>query len=290
MNFFDLNFTLDAGAWPDGVTDKIANLEGDDWAGTAAINYAVNNNFGVFGRASKGNLFPHFDQVRDGDLYNLTEGEQIRDAGGNVLTVKGTVEPNLFNQFELGVKFDQEFYSLFITGFVNTVEIFDGDVGAQRVAALLKTRTYGAEVDAAVSIKNFKVSLIGTYQNGEITESLKAPETEGNNIWRQPDVQFRFAPSYDFQLTQNLSASIYGAVRYVGKRWNDRDNSFELDSYTKLDLGLDIYTSSGITFSVSGENLNDSDGLTEGDPRDPNSKNGRPIFGRSARFSVGVNF
>jgi len=289
-DFFDLNFTLDAGAWPDGVTDKIANLEGKDWAGTAAINYAVNNNFGVFGRASKGNLFPHFDQVRDGDLYNLTEGEQIRDTNGNVLSVKGTVDANLFNQFEVGVKFDQEFYSLFITGFVNTVEIFDGDVGAQRVAALLKTRTYGAEVDAALSIKNFKVSLIGTFQNGEITESAKAPTTVGNNIWRQPDVQFRFAPSYDFQITRNLSASIYGAVRYVGKRWNDRDNSFELDSYTKLDVGLDVYTSSGITFSVSGDNLNDSDGLTEGDPRDPNSKNGRPILGRSVRFSVGVNF
>src|SRR3970282_1115414 len=53
-NFFDLNFILDAGAFPDGVTDKIANLDGKDWAGTGAVNYAVNNNFGVFVRGSKG--------------------------------------------------------------------------------------------------------------------------------------------------------------------------------------------------------------------------------------------
>ena len=288
--FFNTNFSLDAGAWPDGVTDKIANLDGDDWAGTAALNFAVNNNFGVFVRGSKGNLWPNFDQIRDGDLYNLESGDRYTDTDGNVLSVKGKVKPNLFNQADIGVKLDKDIYSLFITGFYNNVEIFDGDVGAQRVAALLKTRTFGVEVDAGLSVKNFRVNLIGTYQNGEITESAKAPETVGNKIWRQPDFQLRLAPSYDFQLSPNVSASIYGAIRYVGTRWNDRDNSYELDSYTKLDLGVDVSTSSGITFNVSSDNLTDDHGLTEGDPRDPSSSNGRPIFGRSFRFGVAVNF
>ena len=288
--FFNTNFSLDAGAWPDGTTDKIANLDGDDWAGTAALNFAVNNNFGVFVRGSKGNLWPNFDQIRDGDLYNLESGDRYTDTDGNVLSVKGKVKPNLFNQADIGVKLDKDIYSLFITGFYNNVEIFDGDVGAQRVAALLKTRTFGVEVDAGLSVKNFRVNLIGTYQNGEITESAKAPETVGNKIWRQPDFQLRLAPSYDFQLSPNVSASIYGAIRYVGTRWNDRDNSYELDSYTKLDLGVDVSTSSGITFNVSSDNLTDDHGLTEGDPRDPSSSNGRPIFGRSFRFGVAVNF
>ena len=288
--FFNTNFTLDAGAHPDGITDKIANLDGKDWAGTAALNYAVNNNFGVFVRGSKGNLWPNFDQIRDGDLYNLKSGDQIRDTGGNVLSVKGTVKPNLFYQADVGVKLDKEIYSLFITGFYNTVEIFDGDVGAQRVAALLKTRTFGVEVDAALSIERFRVNLIGTFQNGKITSSDQAPETVDNKIWRQPDFQLRLAPSYDIQLSNEVTASIYGAVRYVGKRWNDRDNSYQLDAYTKLDLGLDVSTASGITFNVSADNLTDDHGLTEGDPRDPTSKNGRPILGRSIRFAVGVNF
>jgi len=288
--FFNTNFSLDAGSWPDGTTDKIANLDGDDWAATAALNFAVNNNFGIFVRGSKGNLWPNFDQIRDGDLYNLKSGDRYRDADGNVLSVKGTVKPNLFNQADIGVKLDKDIYSLFITGFYNNVEIFDGDVGAQRVAALLKTRTFGVEIDAGLSVKNFRINLIGTYQNGEITESAKAPETVGNKIWRQPDIQLRLAPSYDFQLSPNISASIYGAIRYVGTRWNDRDNSYELDSYTKLDLGVDVSTSSGITFNVSSDNLTDDHGLTEGDPRDPSSSNGRPILGRSFRFGVAVNF
>ncbi|MBU2506580.1 MAG: TonB-dependent receptor [Bacteroidetes bacterium] len=283
-NFFNLNFTLDHGV-PDGITDKIANLDGTDWSGTGAINYAVNNNLGVFVRGSKGSLFPMFDQIREGVGYKLKE----EDTGSTSLSVKGTLEPNLFNQFELGVKIDQELYSLFITGFLNTVEVYDGDVGAARAAALLKTRTFGAEIDAGLRKDAFKVNLIGTFQNGEITESSD-PKVVGKKIWRQPDLQLRLAPSYNFQLSNNIAASIYGALRYVGARWNDRDNSYQLDAYSKLDIGLDVSTSSGLTFNLNGDNLTNSEGLTEGDPRDPSSKNGRPILGRSVRFSVGVNF
>lgn len=284
-DFFNLNFTLDdkftvdVGGLPNGITNKTANLDGDEWAGTGAINYTVNNNFGVYVRGSKGNLWPNFDQIRE-NVFTVESGD----------VTNGTVEPNLFNQAELGVKISQEVYSLFITAFFNTVEIFDGDVGSTRATALLETRTFGLELDAGLSVDRFRVNLIGTYQNGEITESAKAPETVGNSIWRQPDLQLRLAPSYEIQLSNNVTATIYGAIRYVGERWNDRDNAFQLDSYSKLDLGLDISTSGGITFNISGDNLNDSDGLTEGDPRDPTSSNGRPIFGRSFRFSIGVNF
>jgi len=288
-DFFNLNFTLDAGAFPDGKTDKTAQLDGNDWAGTAALNYALSDQLGIFARGSKGSLFPNFDQVRDGDLYNLESGEQIRDANGNVWSVKGTVKPNLFNQGDLGIKFDGGSYTLFLTGFYNTVEIYDGDVGATRVAALLKTHTIGGEVDAGFSTGGFKVNLTGVLQSGEISESAKAPETVGNSIWRQPDVQFRVAPSYDFRLGSDLNAVIYGAFRFVGERWNDRDNSYKLDSYTKLDLGVGVSTTGGLTFNVSSDNVTDSHGLTEGDPRDPTSTNGRPILGRSFRFSVGVD-
>ncbi len=288
--FWNLNFTLDAGAYPDGKIDKIANLDGDDWAATGAINYAVNTNMGVFARASKGSLFPHFDQIRDGDNYNLESGTLITDASGNVLTAEGTVAPNLFNQYELGFKYDRDLFSLFLTGFMNNVEVFDGDVGSTRASALLKTRTFGVEIDGGLSISGFRLKVIGTYQNGEITEAPKAPETVGNKIWRQPDFQVRVAPSYYFDISENINATLYGAFRYVGPRWNDRDNSYQLDSYTKLDFGVEVATVSGLSFNLSGDNLTDSHGLTEGDPRDPTTKNGRPILGRSIKFSVGVSF
>ncbi|MGA8264781.1 MAG: TonB-dependent receptor, partial [Ignavibacteriaceae bacterium] len=280
-DFFNLDYTLDgAGTYPDGVPDLRATLDGNDWAGTIALNYAVDNNLGLFARASKGSLFPNFDDVRS-NIYNLDSGTIDSTAGGTILGVNGTVKSNLFNQFEAGVKIDQGEYSLFITGFLNMVEQFDGDVLSTRANALLKTRTFGVEVDGGLKVEAFRLNLVGTYQNGEITEAALAPATVGNKIWRQPDFQFRLAPSYDFELSNNVSASLYGAFRYVGKRWDSRANVFQLDSFTKMDLGLVVSTTSGITFNVSGDNLNNSHGLTEGDPRNPASANGRPILGRS---------
>lgn len=283
--FFDLNFTLDHGAWPDGIIDRIANLYGRDWAGTAALNYAINQNLGIFARASKGSLFPNFDQIRENVGYKLEEPDGVQTSG----FIKGRLGSNLFNQYETGIKVNKEIYSLFITGFVNMVEVFDGDVGATRAAALLKTRTFGAEIDGAIAVDNFRLSLIGTYQNGEITESSDKTVV-GNKIWRQPEFQFRIAPNYTIGISQDVNATLYGAVRYVGERYNDRDNSYKLGAYEKVDLGLDINTSSGFVFNISADNLTNSEGLTEGDPRDPTTRNGRPIFGRSFRFSVGVNF
>ena len=286
-DFFHLNFTFDQGI--DGNTDLVAGLKGHDWAGTAALNYEINDLVGVFGRASKGSLFPNFDEVRS-NVYNLSSGTISKDGSGNIVGVNGTVKPNLFNQFEAGVKVDHGIYSLFVTGFLNMVEQFDGDVLAARASALLKTRTFGVEVDGGLNVHNFRLNLVGTFQSGKITEAALAPKTVNNKIWRQPDFQFRAAPSYDFTITHSVSASVYGAFRYVGKRWDSRDNNFQLDSFTKLDAGVSVATNSGITFNVSGDNLTDEHGLTEGDPRDPSAANGRPILGRSFQFSVAVDF
>ncbi len=289
-DFFNLNYTLDGGGTlPNGKADLTANLDGNDWAGTFAVNYAIDNNLGLFARGSKGSLFTNFDDVRS-NVYNLKSGTVNKDVNGNIVNVTGTVDPNLFNQYEAGVKIDQGVYSLFITGFLNTVQQFDGDVLSTRANALLKTRTYGVEFDGGFRVEGFQLSGDATFLSGEITDAPLAPTTVGNKIWRQPDFQFRLAPSYDFALSNDVSASIYGAFRYVGKRWNDRTNAYQLDSFTKIDLGVVVATTSGITFNVSGDNLGNSHGLTEGDPRSSTSANGRPILGRSVKFSVAVDF
>jgi iron complex outermembrane recepter protein len=286
-DFFNLNYTFDNNI--DGITDLVADLDGHDWAATGAINYAITENFGIFGRASKGSLFPNFDDVRS-NVFNLKSGTIDKNSSGSVVGASGTVDPNLFNQYEVGVKLDHEMYSLFITGFLNTVEQFDGDVLSSRASALLKTRSFGAEIDGGLNVNSLRVNLVGTFQSGKITEAALAPQTVGNKIWRQPNFQFRVAPSYDFPLGNSVSGSIYGAFRYVGKRWDSRDNVFQLNSYTKFDLGVSVSTLSGITFNIYGDNLGDSHGLTEGDPRDPTAANGRPILGRSFRFSIQVDF
>jgi len=271
---FDLQYTLDHGALPDGKIDKAESLSGKDHAITAAVNYDLSELLGIFVRYSDSYQFPHFDMIRE-NKYSLDED--------------GNVEANGFTQYEMGVKYDSKLLSLFATGFMNSVDVFDGDVGAVRESALLNTQTMGVELDGALSLGNLTLRGVGTYQKGEIKACDVDETVVGNSIWRQPDVQFRVSPSYDLAIG-NSTATIYGAARMCGKRWDSRGNVFQLDGYTKIDAGAVISTQSGMSFGIHADNITDSEGLTEGDPRDPASANGRPIFGRSIKLSVAYNF
>jgi iron complex outermembrane recepter protein len=268
--WFDLQYSLDEGpGFPDGTINRVESLDGRDWAITAALNYDFSPAFGVFGRFSDSFLFPHFDNIRE-NLYSL-DGD-------------GRLNTSSFTQYEFGVKYDTRLISLFATGFLNNVDVFDFDVGSVLDPATLNTETIGVEIDAALNYRDLTLRAIGTYQSGEIKDS-DDQTVIGNDIWRQPDWQIRFAPSYNLAIG-SVSSTLYGALRAVGKRWDSRTNVFQLDGYTKLDLGVTVTTPGGLSFNVHADNLTDSDGLTEGDPRDPLAANGRPIFGRSVRFSI----
>jgi outer membrane receptor protein involved in Fe transport len=72
--------------------------------------------------------------------------------------------------------------------------------------------------------------------------------------------------------------TIYGAASFVGDRWSDLGNSFQLPGYTTLDAGIEAKLDSGLVLRVSDDNLGSSHGLTEGDPRSLTAANGRPIL------------
>lgn len=271
---FDLQYTLDHGGHPDGKIDKAESLSGSDMALTGAVNFDLSKQLGVFGRFSNSYQFPHFDMIR--------EGKYSVDSDGNV-------EANTFTQYEFGVKYDAGWFSLFSTGFLNSVDVFDGDVGATRESALLNTQTKGVEIDGAVSLGSLALRAVATYQKGEIKDADVDPDVIGNSIWRQPDWQFRISPSYQLAMG-NLDVTIYGAIRSVGKRWDSRSNVFQLDGYTKIDGGVVVAAPGGLSFGVHMDNMTDSEGLTEGDPRDPTAANGRPIFGQSVKLSVTQDF
>lgn len=273
--WIDIQYTLDSGpGYPDGTTDLATSLTGKHFAFTGAINYDLTKELGAFGRYSDSYLFPQFDNIREGVFSRESNGD---------------LKPYKFRQYEGGVKYASPLVSLFATGFFNDVDVVEGDIGATRVTALLNTQAYGVELDGVLTYEDFTVRGVGTFQTGEIKKANADPDVVGNKIWRQPDWQFRVAPSYDF-ITGNFHTILYGAVRAIGKRYSDRTNEIQLDGYTKFDAGVLISPPGGLTFGVHGDNLNDSDGLTEGDPRNPDAPNGRPIFGRSINFSVAYDF
>ena len=87
-----------------------------------------------------------------------------------------------------------------------------------------------------------------------------------------------------------LEATFYSGLSFVGDRFGDLANNVELDGYEKIDLGVVVEHPSGVFFRVVGDNVTESEGLTEGDPRNPTAPNGRPIFGRSVLVSIGYDF
>jgi outer membrane cobalamin receptor len=216
-------------------------------------------------RYTKGFLFPHFDDIRE----NRNTVDEVK-------------------QFEGGVKYAGDWLSVYGTAFYNENDAFSSTVGGVLPPTAFTTEAYGVEVDGSLQIAGMLLSFLGTLQSTEITDST-APADIGNEVLRQPDWQVRLSPSYTWE-SGDVDLTFYAAATLVGDRFGDNANTVRLDGYEKIDLGLIAEFSSGLFLQVHGDNINDSDGITEGDPRNPAAPNGRPIFGRSVMFSLGYDF
>ena len=145
----EIDYVLDTGpGFPDGSRDLATSLDDDQTAYTVGVNWDFNDDIGFFGRYSKGYLFPHFDNVREGQL-----------------------EVNNVEQSEFGVKFTTDYYDVFATAFFNTNDSFDSVVGGAVPASAFETEAFGVEIDATVAIGMFNIGMSGVFQDTEITNS-----------------------------------------------------------------------------------------------------------------------
>jgi len=264
-----IDYVLDTSAagtsFADGTIDQATHLNGDETSYTAAVNYDFTDELGVFVRYTEGFLFPHFDD--------------IRESRNSVDEVKQT---------EAGVKYNTGQFQLYGTAFYNENDAFSSTVGGVLPPTAFTTEAYGIELDGSLNFGALVVSFIGTWQDTEITKSTTATDV-GNQVLRQPEWQLRLSPSYSFEFG-DFDTTLYVGASFVDDRFGDDANTVPLDSYEKIDAGVMMNTAGGLFFQIHGDNLNDSDGITEGDPRNPTAPNGRPIFGRSVMISVGYDF
>ncbi|MBN8502598.1 MAG: TonB-dependent receptor [Sphingomonadales bacterium] len=267
QQWIDINYLLDSGpGYPNGTTDLNIRRKANKFSYSGAINYEVNRGLGFFLRYSQGYRMFNFDDLRD---------------GGGVANVYSV------NQLEGGVKYRSDLFSVYLTGFYNHNDSFDSTVGGSSAGAF-KTRAYGAELDANFRVGGFNLGALMTLQDAKVTDATVASLVD-NSVHRQPSFQLRLSPSYTADL-DGAKVTLYGAVSFVGSRWSDLANTVKMDGYTKIDLGLEAKLDSGLFARVSVDNLGNSHGLTEGDPRVTGSNNGRPILGRSFTFSIGYDF
>jgi len=265
-----VEYSVDEGL--DGQVTLAVSTENEETSWTLAGNYAFTDTFAAFLRLNQGSRMPYFDDYRDN-----------RDAFNNGNNLVQDVQ-----QVELGAKWVTDYWSVYATGFFIEVDpsIFVALAGGG-AGEISTNEATGIEVDAVWTTDvGFNLNLNATIQESEI----KAGANAGNEQQRQPGWQLRLTPSYDFEIGTNIEASIYGTITAVDDRWSDNGNTVKLDSYEKLDLGIIARINERFVVQLAADNITDEEGLTEGDPRNPASPNGRFIMPASIKLSVGYEF
>lgn len=248
---------------------------------TVGGNYKLTKDSSVFARANTGHTFVSFDDLRNAGSQKNVDDHSI------LPTPKIT-------QFEIGFKTVGELYSAYINAFHTK---FDG-IAFQQILSngTILNSTSGSEGDglefelALRPIKNLTLSLTGNYQKSEYKDN---PATTGNTVQRQPELQFRFTPTYKIPMGAN-SLKLYGTYTSIGDRWADQANQQYLPSYRTVDLGALYSIGDKIEIRVNATNVNNELGLTEGNSRLTGAASGpinaRPLFGRTVEASLMYRF
>jgi iron complex outermembrane receptor protein len=244
---------------------------------TVGADYELSSELGVWTRYSRGNVFPQFDTVQSGLV-----GTQTVDA------------------YEGGVNYTASKLRLYANVFYNkfrNIQNFDLAANGSTFVREGAANTFGTEFNATLgSFYGFSMGASGTYLHARYTNFIDGGvDSSGNEVASQPAWQGRVNVSYLHEMGFG-TFTIYSAATFVGKRFGNETNTQILPSYVKVDAGVLLEMRGGEFIRISGDNLNNSDGLTEGDVRavltqtNAGASLGRPLQGRSALFTVGYRF
>jgi len=260
---------------------------------TLGADYQLSDNMGLFGRYTAAARIPGF-----ATYYT---------------NVSSTAVTQTMQLGEIGFKYATRQYSLYGTGFYtrynnvgfsNTVSTLNGFT---QVNAFANTNTFGLELEGSVfPVKWFDVSATATLQHGEyqglVAEAVSGGTLtqkynyNGNKLIRVPQASLRVVPGINLF---NNRIRIQSPIEYEGKRYTDVANSQILPAYTVVSLDAQVNITKEISLFGVIDNLTNSLGLTEGNPRQGEIQSAaagqyiflaRPLFGRSFKVSLRYKF
>ncbi|HEY9254497.1 MAG TPA: TonB-dependent receptor [Stenotrophomonas sp.] len=276
---------------------------------TFGANYQFSDYQGVFARWTSAFRLPNLSSY-----ITRWSNCSLADVDGCVQANSSKPVTQTMDLAEAGYKFTHQSVELFATafytkydnvGFSNSVFNLNGAV--QRVEqGYASTKTYGLELEAAwYPVEWFDLQVTATVQNPEYqdlryTEVVNgAPvlrDFVGNQLIRVPKQSLRVVPGVNL-MNQRLRLQL--AYEYEGERYVDTANTVRLPSYDVLSASARFEVNS--QWSVYGyvDNIDNSLGLTEGNPRAGELQSGdagantfiaRPVLGRSYRLAVMYRF
>jgi catecholate siderophore receptor len=260
---------------------------------TLGADYQLSDNMGLFSRYTSAARIPGF-----GTYYTNV----------NATAVTQTMELG-----EVGFKYARKLFSFYGTGFwtkYNNVG-FTNEVstlnGFTSVNANADTKTFGLELEGSIyPTEWFDVTATATYQHGVyegyVIDAVSGGALtqknnyNGNQLIRVPHTSVRAVPG--FNLFRNR-LRLQSAIEYEGKRYTDVANSQVLPAYTKVDIDASVRVTNEISIFGVVDNVTNSLGLTEGNPRQGEIKSAeanqfyflaRPLLGRSFKISIRYKF
>lgn len=257
---------------------------------TIGANYEITPNMSAYVRLNDGVTFPSFDNLR---------------GNGNT----GVPVEKVHNQ-EIGFKYQGDWVLVDVSAyhrlFYGVPYSFTTPEGTIQYL-LYGANTKGANFSTTFTpFQNFTVKLSGDYMNGHYTNTGLEEYTneEGANAYasmygkvlqRQPRWQFRVTPAYTLPTSWG-SVRAWITYEYIGPRYEDLIESQPLGSYYDLSFGAQANVGQHWVYSVSGTNMTNQIGLTEGNAREFGfaNQNGvilaRSILGREVQGQVKYQF
>jgi len=284
-----------------GVTSYVhynKALAGTSW--TAGTSYLLTPALLAYARYSSSYSLPRLSD-QWGNINNGVAGTLPNGAPVPTTTIQ---------QAEGGLKYSLPTVQLALIGFYshfNDLNTSTYVANAQGILSnqslLLDTTTVGAEFEGSWHpVSFFEADGSLTIQDPHVTNAstfntISADSVVGTIITRTPKQTLTVTPSYLFS-GPYYNGQLFTTVYYVSQRFQDYTNTSVLPAYATFDAGVNLQLKNGWDLELLGTNLNNSDGLTEGNARAPvgnaitvtNATTGRPIFGRTLTFSALYKF
>lgn len=272
---------------PSGIVDnRSEHVTGTAW--TLGANYDFSSQFGGFARYTSAFRTPALTNIYTGATQAPAINSKVRG-------------------IEIGTKHRYQGLSAFVTAFWNRFDpLLDSTLTRDASGNLVSTRfiseteNYGVELEGSWR-PNPEFELFGNmtlqnpkYKNLSVLGTGQAiPAVEGNQIRRIAKVLVSVTPTLNFTAFGH-PGTVYTTISHQGKKYVDTSNRTELPAYTTVDAGVIVDLSKNLRLQLTGSNLTNEIGLTEGNPRtDPIVGQGtgtaiyaRPIFGRAIRMSL----
>jgi iron complex outermembrane recepter protein len=226
---------------------------------TVGANYTITPNLSVYARYATGNQTNGGNNLSPPSRIGLSEaGVRV---GGYGLVASVTAFRTTFND-------------------ANHAFIQPNDLAVQG-SFTANTTTNGVELDAnyrptfdPVSAFSLNVSatyqkpklssvFIGTFLNGQTVNSAASAQYDGNIQERTPQLMYAIEPAYDFP---NQWGAVYLRYEYTGKIYADAGNGVSLPGYGVLSVGANVNFTPKLNLNVNVYNVNNTLGLTEGNP------------------------